>query len=167
MAVIPSITDAQGAYTTGTAANAQKWEARTAAAASEWEAKAKSPAAEQAYGQGVQVAVANQLRLKGLQGVTASEFSGAVRGRSGAYREKTAARAAKWGTRFSPFLDTIRTVVPGLPPRVPGDIAGNIQRRVTPIATALHNQKLGGVSPAAGYGAAPAAGYRYGTSAPY
>jgi len=141
---IPSIQEAQNAYVSGTSANANKWERRTAQAAPVWEANAKSAEAEQAYAKGVQMAAQNQLRLKGLQSVTAASFSSAVSGRSGAYREKTAARAGKWASKFSPYLDTIKSIVPSLPARVPGDVSGNIDRRVKPIAQALHQQKVGG-----------------------
>jgi len=144
MPAIPSIQEAQAAYQQGTSQKAQKWEQRTAAAANVWESNAKSAQAEQAYAQGVQQAINNQLRLKGLQTVSAAEFSSAVRGKSGLYQQETARKAAKWAARFSPYLDIIRSVAPSLPPKVPGDVMGNIQRRVGGIAVPLHQAKMGG-----------------------
>ena len=149
-AAIPSIQEAQAAYQQGTSQRAQKWEQRTAAAAGQWESNAKSAAAEQAYAQGVQLAVSNQLRLKGLQPVTAAEFSSAVRGKSGLYQQETARKAGKYAARFAPYLDLLRTIVPSLPPKVPGDVAGNIQRRVGGVAIPLHQAKMGGAG-SAGY----------------
>ena len=158
MPAIPTIQEAQGYYLEGTQAKATKWEARTTAAAPTWETNAKSAQSEEAYRIGVTNAAQMQLRLKGLRDVSAAEFAGAVRGRSGSYREKTAARAGKWAQNFSPCLDTIGSVVQRLGARVPGDVSGNIDRRVKPIGEALHQQKIGGGG-GAGYTPAPTGGF--------
>ena len=157
-AAIPSIQEAQAAYQQGTSQRAQRWEQRAAAAAGTWESNAKSAQAEQAYAQGVQLAASQQLRLKGLQPVSAAEFSAAVRGKAGTYQQETARKAGKYAARFAPYLDLLRTIVPALPPRVPGDVAGNIQRRVGGVALPLHQAKMGGAGGAVAATATPAGG---------
>ena len=151
---IPSIQDAQQKYAAGTQANANTWASRTAQAAGAWEAGAKSPAAEQAYATGVQLAAQNQSRLRGLQQVSQADFAQAVSGKSGDYARGTQAAVGKWGARFQPYLNTIAQIAPNLAPRVPGDVAGNVQRRVLPLAEALHAQKMGGTGFSTGGGAA-------------
>ena len=96
---------------------------------------------EAAYQQGLQEAIAKDLRRSGIRGVT-------TRGLQQAIRDKGAARwgpgvrlgQSKYQTNFAPFRDVIeRTALP--PRRARGDPA-NIER-VTAIAVALHNAKVG------------------------
>jgi len=160
---IPTIEDAQEAFRSVVAVRGDHWERRTSASAPIWEAAAKAPEAEEAYATGVQMAVQHRLRLRGLEPWTGAAWAGMVRAKGRYYQEKAAGAAPKWGMKFKPFLEEIRRIVPGLPARVPGDIVGNITRRVTPIATRLHELKVGGAgyspaSPAPAFGASPAAG---------
>jgi len=148
---IPTIEEAQAGYSTGTAAKAEIWERRAAGSAAEWEAKAKAPEAEEAYATGVANAVQYRLRARGLESVTSSDFAGAVRGKSATYRAETGRAAPKWAKKFRPYLDVIKTTVPGLSSRVPGDVSGNIDRRVKPLAEALAAAKRGGAGATAGY----------------
>jgi len=147
---IPTIEEAQAGYTAGTAAKADIWERRAAAAASDWETKAKAPEAEEAYATGVANAVQYRLRARGLEPVTSADFASAVRGKGATYRAETGRAAPKWGKKFRPYLDIIKTTVPGLAARVPGDVSGNIDRRVKPIAEALASAKRGGAGAGAG-----------------
>ena len=153
---IPTIEESQRGYAEGTRAKAGIWESRAAGAAADWERSAKSAEAEEAYAIGVRNAADNRLRQRGLTDVTATDFASAVRGKSGAYAQGTAAATGKWGRKFSPYLDRIRDVAPRLGARVPGDVSGNIDRRVKPIAQELHNMKMGGAGATVasiGYGA--------------
>ena len=141
-----NVNEAAQYYAQGTAANVNKWVSRTSSAASNWEAKAKSPEAEQNYAAGVQFAVQNQLRLKGLQNVGASEWSGAVQGSGSVYQTKTSMSVNKWANRFSPYASVIDQVKTTLPARVPGNAAQNVINRVVPIAEALQRAKLQGIA---------------------
>jgi len=140
-----NVNEAAQYYAQGTSANVNKWVNRTASKAQEWETKAKSPEAEQNYAAGVQFAVQNQLRLKGLQSVSGSEWAGAVQSSGGVYQQKTGMAVNKWASRFAPYAQVIDQVVSSLPPRVPGNAQQNVINRVVPIAEALQRAKLQGV----------------------
>ena len=138
-----NLQQASAKYQSGTAAAVQKWQQNTAGAANLWEQNAKSAQAEQNYATGVQFAAQNQLRLKGLQNVSATDFQQAVSASGSVYQQKTAANVNKWAQRFSPYADVINSIVPSLPAKVPGDAATNVANRVTPIAVGLQQAKLG------------------------
>jgi len=131
-------------YASGTAANVQKWATKAAQAASEWEQRAKSPDAEQNYAEGVQRAVQYQLRLKGLQDVSASEWASAVQGSGSVYQQKTSMAVNKWAQKFAPYAQIIDRVVSTLPPKVPGQGVQNWLNRGAPIVEALQSAKLQG-----------------------
>ena len=132
-------------YATNAVNAAPTWASRAAAEAEKWEQNAKSQQAEANYAAGVQLAVQNQLRLKGLQNVTAQDFANAVSGAQDVYAYKVSISGTKWQNRFAPFAQTIDRVVATLPPKVPGQVRENVINRVVPIAEALHQQKMGGV----------------------
>ena len=140
-------------YAQNTPASANFWAQAAQSKANEWEAKAKSQEAEQNYAQAMQFVVQNQLRLKGLQNVTATDYAQGVANSMNVFQTKTANASGKWQNRFAPFASIIDRVVDTLPPRTPGNPDANIDNRVKPIARALHEAKVRGVT--GGY-AAPA-----------
>jgi len=129
----------------GVQGKGQKWEREASNASREWEQNAKSDQAEQNYGQGVRNAVENRTRQRGLQGVSAGDFQGAVQGRGRAFEEGAAARAGKWGRKFSPYADVIERTKQQLPPKQPGQARQNTVNRAAPIAESLQNAKRQGV----------------------
>ena len=132
-------------YAQGTAANVNKWVSKATEKAGEWEQKAKSPEAEQNYAEGVSRAVQHQLRLKGLQSVSAQEWAGAVQGSGSVYQQKTSMAVNKWASRFAPYAAIIDRVVSTLPPKTPGNGVQNWLNRGAPIVEALQSAKLQGV----------------------
>jgi len=147
MPLIPTIEAARRYFEEGVRPRVAKWEERTTGAAAIWETAAKSPEAEDAYAKGVDLAVRQQLRLRGLQPITARDFAAAVRGMGTFWRDKALARSAKWGVKFRPYLEEIGRIVPTLPPKIPGQPRENVLNRVVPIAEGLHRLKVGGSSP--------------------
>ena len=135
-----------GKYASNAVNAAPVWRARAAAEAPKWEQNAKSQQAEANYAAGVQLAAQNQLRLKGLQNVTANDFANAVAGSQDVYAYKVSVSGGKWQNRFAPYAETIDRTVATLPAKMPGQVRENIMNRVVPIAEALHNQRMGGVA---------------------
>ncbi len=135
-------------YATNATNAAGLWASRAASEAPKWETNAKSQQAEANYAAGVQLAVQNQLRLKGLQNVTAQDFANAVTASQDVYAYKVSVSGGKWQERFEPYAHTIDRVLATLPAKVPGQVRENIMNRVVPIAEALHNQKMQGVAAA-------------------
>jgi len=157
---IPTIDQAGAKYAARTSVAAQDWEQRAAASASDWESNAKSPASEAAYAAGVAAAAQQQLRLKGLAAVSGGEWAGRIRGAGNRYREGTARSAGKWGQKFSPYLDRLRSLQPALPARGPRGDARNYER-VRAVGDALHQMKVGGGGAIGGAGmAAPGVAVR-------
>jgi len=134
-----------GKYAQNAVNAAGTWASRAASEAPKWEQNAKSQQAEQNYAAGVQLAIQNQLRLKGLQNVTAQDFANAVSASQDVYAYKVSTSGNKWMQRFEPYAQTIDRVASSLPPKVPGQVRENVINRVVPIAEALHQQKMGGV----------------------
>lgn len=99
-------------------------------------------AAEEAYDRGVSDAVAERRFSKGVSEVSTAEWQrqattlGARNFGPGA-----AAAAEKYARRVRPYLDIIESVELG--EKVPGDVEGNIDRRLLPIARALSDAKRG------------------------
>lgn len=144
MAVPIDLGLAQQKYGTNAPAAASIWQQAAVSKADVWERQAKSPEAERNYAAGVQFAVQNQLRLKGLQKVTAQDYAAGVSQSVNVYQQKTAASAGKWAARFAPYAEVINRIVPSLPAKVPGDPRTNVMNRVVPIAEALHQTKIRG-----------------------
>jgi len=136
---------AQQKYAQNTPASAQFWAQAATNKANKWEERAKSMEAEQNYAAGVQFAVQNQLRAKGLQNVTAQDYAAGVQNAVNVYQQKTSVASGKWQQRFAPYADVIDRVVSTLPARQPGNAAANVMNRVAPIAQALQQAKLSGV----------------------
>ena len=132
-------------YATNATNAAPVWRARTTAEAEKWEANAKSQQAESNYATAMEYVIQNQLRLKGLQNVSATDFANAVAGAQDVYAYKVSTAGGKWQERFTPYAQTIDRVVSTLPPKIPGQVRENVMNRVVPIAEALHQQKMGGV----------------------
>jgi len=94
---------------------------------------------EDNYAAGVQRAVADKQRVKGLQRVTDEDWRrGAVEKGAARIAPGMAASEAKYNRGMTEVLSTINSV--NLPPKTQ-DPAANVQNRVTPIAVALHNMK--------------------------
>jgi len=144
MGVLERLGELATKYSQRAVSEAPEWYRNAAQAADKWERNAKSAEAERAYAQGVELAVRNQLRLRGLQGVSAADFSSAVSGAQDVYAYKVSVAGSKWQAKFEPYASEIDRIVPSLPAKVPGDVRGNIERRVVPIAEALHAKKVGG-----------------------
>ena len=143
--VTERLAEIAGKYATNAVNAAGTWASRAAAEAPKWEQNAKSQQAEQNYAAGVQLAIQNQLRLKGLQNVTAQDFANAVSASQDVYAYKVSTSGNKWAQRFEPYAQTIDRVVSTLAPKIPGQVRENVMNRVVPIAEALHQQKMGGV----------------------
>ena len=127
--------NAAGDYVAGATANAQLWERN-----------AKSPSAEKNYATGVQIAVQNQLRAKGLAGVTASDYAAGVQNNANVYAQKVGQSSDKWANKFSPFASIIDRMTVNLPPRNPAAAPSqNYASRGGPIADALKQARLQGV----------------------
>ena len=133
-------------YGENTPASAQRWVAGATRNADKFIRNATSSEAESNYRIGVERSVANQSRLKGLQGVTAQDYATGVTNSAAIYQQKTAGAAGKWANKFQPYANVIDNVVGSLPAKISGDIVGNINRRVAPIAVALNEAKMRGVS---------------------
>jgi len=139
-------------YATVTPQMANVWQQRATAAAQKWEANAKSPQTEQYWAQRVVEAAQNQARLRGLQNVTAADYSAGIQAGVQAYQNKVSTIAPqKWMNKFAPYAQIIDQVVATLPPKTT-DVATNVMNRVVPIATALRQAKLQGISARAGIG---------------
>jgi len=143
--VTERLAEIAGKYATNATNAAGYWASRAASEAPKWEQNAKSQQAEQNYAAGVQLAIQNQLRLKGLQEVSAQDFANAVSASQDVYAYKVSTSGAKWQNKFAPYAQTIDRVVPTLAPKIPGQVRENVINRVVPIAEALHQQKIGGV----------------------
>jgi len=155
------LNEAMQKYAQNTPAAAQRWANRATARAQIWEANAKSQQAEANYATAMQYVIQNQLRLRGLQNVTAADYSQGVQNSIQVYQQKTSMAGMKWQQRFAPYANIINNLLPTLPPKVPGQPRQNWLNRGAPIAEALHQAKLAGVArvpvaPAAPAPAAPA-----------
>ena len=145
MAYTPiNLTQAQQSYSAGTQANVQKWQANTGAAAQTWFQNATSSQAEANYAAGIQIAINNQTRLKGLQASSAAEFQQGVQGAGGQYQARTQAKSGKWMSKFQPYAQLIDGLVPGLPAKIPGQARQNTINRSAPIGEALQQAKMSG-----------------------
>ena len=110
---------------------------------------------EQYWAQRVVEAAQNQARLRGLQNVTAADYSAGIQAGVQAYQNKVSTIAPqKWMNKFAPYAQIIDQVVATLPPKTT-DVATNVMNRVVPIATALRQAKLQGISARAGITPAP------------
>lgn len=111
-----------------------------AGAGATWQAH--SAAASDAWGAGVQSAVANGRFTKGINRVggakweTAASTKGAQR-----YPQGVAGAGPNWQANTGPYLDTIASLT--LPPRRPKGDPGNFQRAQM-VADALRKKKVGG-----------------------
>jgi len=152
-------------YAAVTPAMAQVWQQRAQAAAQKWEQNAKSVEAEQYWAQRVVEAAQSQARLRGLQAVSAQDYSQGIQVGANVYREKVSTVAPqRWARKFEPYAQIIDQVVATLPPKTT-DVAQNVLSRVVPIAQALRNAKIQGTAPVTGMGtptvtAAPTFGAR-------
>ena len=94
-----------------------------------------------AYLQGVQQAVTSGRWVAGLQRVGTSGWKAAVAAKANNYGTGIAAGASKYAAASAKLIPFIESQTASLPARVPGDVSGNINRRLVPLATALHNAK--------------------------
>ena len=158
MGVLERLGEIATKYANRAVSAAPEWARNAAQAAEKWERNAKSADAERNYATGVQYAAQNQLRLRGLQSVSAADWSGAVSGSQDVYAYKVSVASPKWQSKFEPYAAELDRIVPTLPARIPGQPRENVMNRVVPIAEALHAKKVGGaVTRALGPTATPAA----------
>lgn len=109
-------------------------------ATNDWQEKAM--AAEESYATGIQQAVANRSREKGLSKVSNSEWKSKTATKGGQrWMPGVNAAEADYRKGLAPVLVIIEGV--SLPPRT-NDAAANVAARVTPIAVALQNAKREG-----------------------
>jgi len=146
MGVLERIGEIAGKYAQNAVNAAPEWARNAAQNADKWERNAKSAEAERNYATGVQLAAQNQMRLKGLQNVTAQDFGSAVSQSQDVYAYKVSGSGAKWQNKFEPYASELDRVVPSLPAKTPGQPRENVINRVVPIAEALHAKKMGGVT---------------------
>lgn len=146
MGVLERLGEIAGKYAQNAVNAAPEWARNAAQNAEKWERNAKSADAERNYQTGVQLAAQNQLRLKGLQRVSAAEFSSAVSGAQDVYAYKVSGSGSKWQSRFEPYASELDRIVPSLPAKTPGQPRENVINRVVPIAEALHAKKVGGIA---------------------
>lgn len=91
--------------------------------------------------QGVQQAVASGRWQAGLQRVGNAGIKAAVVKKASNYTTGVNAGQDKFAAAMGKLIPFIEQQVNSLPARQPGDVAGNINRRLVPLATALHNAK--------------------------
>ena len=133
-------------YATVTPQMVNVWQQRAQAAAQEWENKAKSPETENYWAQRVIEAAQNQARLKGLMNVSATDYSAGIAAGTEAYRSKVSTIAPqRWQQKFAPYAEVIDRVVATLPAKTT-DVVQNVMNRVAPIAQALRQAKIQGVT---------------------
>jgi len=144
MGVLERLGEIAGKYATNAVNAAPEWARNAAQAAEKWDRNSKSADAERNYQTGVELAARNQLRLKGLQRVSAADFSSAVSGAQDVYAYKVSGAGGKWQSRFEPYASELDRIVPSLPAKTPGQPRENVMNRVVPIAEALHAKKVGG-----------------------
>jgi len=158
MGVLERLGEIAAKYATNAMNAASEWARNAAQAADKWDRNSKSADAERNYATGVQYAAQNQLRLRGLQNVSAADWSAAVSGSQDVYAYKVSIASPKWQQKFEPYAQELDRIVPTLPSRIPGSPRENVMNRVVPIAEALHAKKVGGaVTRALGPTATPTA----------
>ena len=109
-------------------------------ATNDWQQKAM--AGEESYAAGIQAAVANRSREKGIAKTSNSEWQANAITKGGArWAPGVNAAEADYSKGLAPVLSVIESVT--LPPRT-NDAAANVAGRVTPIAVALQNAKREG-----------------------
>jgi len=130
-------------YATVTPQMAGIWQQRAMESAQKWEQNAKSPQTEQYWAAKVMEAAQNQARLRGLQAVSAQDYVAGIQAGANVYQQKVSTVAPqRWATKFEPFARIIDSVVARLPPKTT-DVQQNVINRVVPIATSLHQAKVG------------------------
>jgi hypothetical protein len=109
-------------------------------AGNQWQAH--SAAASDAWGAGVQAAVANGRFAKGVTRVGGAKWEAAASGKGAQrYPQGVAAAGPAWQAATGPYLDTISSL--NLPPRRPKGDPANYQRSQM-VADALRKKKVGG-----------------------
>ena len=142
MPKVIKISELQDNYKAGVGAKAQKWVNHFLATSGIADA-ARSEPAEARYAAKMGQVIANKQRQKGLAGVTDEDIKAAVRaGGASVYSTPAQAKSAKYVRKFTPYVETINNAVAGLAPKTTDPIA-NVDNRVKPIVSALHNKKQG------------------------
>lgn len=140
---IPTADEWAKEYKEGATRKASKWQKRflettgiaAAAASDEAQTRYETKMADPAI---------LKLRQKKLAKLSDEDFKAPVRKTGpGIYSSAVAAKVDKAKSGVAPFLDVLREVVPTLEPPT-DDIDTNIDKRVKPIARALHAKKLEG-----------------------
>lgn len=116
-------------YTKGVTGAGTTWQAHSAAAGDAW-------------GAGVQAAVANQRYTKGVTRVGGGKWEAAATTKGAQrYPQGVAMAGPAWQANTGPYLDTIASL--NLPPRRPKGDPANFQRAQM-VADALRKKKVGG-----------------------
>lgn len=116
-------------YAKGVTGAGNTWQAHTAAASDAWGAGVQAAVANGRFGKGV-------ARVGGQKWETASAGKGAQR-----YPQGVAQAGPAWQANTGPYLDTIASL--NLPPRRPKGDPANYQRSQM-VADALRKKKVGG-----------------------
>lgn len=90
---------------------------------------------------GVQQAVSSGRWQAGLQRVGNAGIKAAAAKKSANYGTGITAGQDKFATAMGKLIPFLDSQAASLPARVPGDVAGNINRRLLPMAQALHAAK--------------------------
>lgn len=116
-------------YTKGVTGAGNTWQAHAAAASDAW-------------GAGVQAAVAGQRFQKGVNNAGGQKWEAAATGKGAQrYPQGVAQAGPAWQAKTQPYLDTIGSLT--LPPRRPKGDPANFQRAQM-VADALRKKKVGG-----------------------
>lgn len=91
--------------------------------------------------QGVQQAVTSGRWQAGLQRVGNAGWKAAVAKKASNYGTGIAAGSDKYAAAAAKLIPFLESQTASLPARVPGDVAGNINRRLLPLAQSLHQAK--------------------------
>lgn len=129
---------------------ASKWNTNASAAGPAWldginntqaDIVGRAVAQAGAMVQGVQQAVQSGRWQAGLQRVGNAGIKAAANKKQANYGTGIAAGQDKFAAAMGKLIPYLESQVSSLPARVPGDVAGNINRRLLPLAQNLHAAK--------------------------
>jgi len=102
----------------------------------DWQGPASSQQAETNYATGVQAAIADGRRLRGIQGVSNADWRTAAAEKGGPIiGQRIVLALGKYQTKFAPILQAMNAAADSLPPRTTSP-SQNITNRLVPIVQA-------------------------------
>jgi len=105
----------------------------------DWQTNAASEQAEQNFAAGVQQAIANKSRQKGIQGVSNQQWREAARVKgANSIGQGIQMGLQRYEQNFAPVLGAMQAAAKALPPRTTDPIA-NVTARVIPVVQAAVN----------------------------